>query len=563
LSANTSLALGALTLAGGDTVFTAPTISTGTINGGGFSLALNGASSVGATVADSVTNLTSLNLNGNSNVYAGNLSLPTITGSGTVTFINPVTLSENLAVSGTSLAFQGNITGPAYTLTLTGPTTLGSTGAEVVNLATLTANSPLTLDLASITTSGNQLYNVPVNLMSNVTLNPSGNTVTFGANVNANNNNLTIDGAATLGNVTYSNLNTLDITGPTQLNVASLTASTDISLGATTLGGGNTVLTAPTIGVGSVNGGGSSSLTLNGASTVGSSGADSVTGLTSLALNGNSNVLAGTLSLPTITGAGSMNFQNPVNLLAPIVIDTSNQNVTFFSPISGGQNMTFALGTGNLAFNGEGISTIGNVLVNSVGNLSVVNSGTLDVTGFTQSAGTGFSNFGNTLDAGPNNVNVTTNGTISGTVIGNILNFHSNDGSVDVNATANSMMIFAATGSNTTGCVNGVCAVEGNPTMVPALTIEPGSGGTNFFNGLELGVFTPSVTPNPFGTDALYFELFARDYNTQSIDLEYYKTNPSDSDDEDTYQRNFQGLFADADSDGSCQASGGQAQGSS
>ncbi len=196
--------------------------------------------STNPTVNLYTTLTTTYQLSGAMNNYAG--------GTGNITFNGPVTLSGNTSINSHNIHFANTISGSLYNLILTGAGT--TTFANSVSLANLTASAVngININTNSIITSGFQHYNDAVILGNNTSLTashltfsngvsggynlivngqPGDNVVTFNGPINLA--NVTINGSAAGNNQIAVNTNLLEVWTLTATNAGNITGISGIS----------------------------------------------------------------------------------------------------------------------------------------------------------------------------------------------------------------------------------------------------------------------------------------------------------------------------------------------
>ena len=152
----------------------------------------------GNTVFSGIVNEDSLTVNGSNHAVLNS----TVSTYGDQTYNEAVSLTGNATLTGTTVTFDGNVSGTNESLKVDGNTVLS---AGSVNTGSL----------------GNQAYNGGVLLTANTTL--TGNTVTFDGALFAGSNDLTIAGSGTF-NGTDSNLGNLAVSGNFTIGGGTFTA---------------------------------------------------------------------------------------------------------------------------------------------------------------------------------------------------------------------------------------------------------------------------------------------------------------------------------------------------
>ena len=299
------------------------------LNGGSVTLTSTGGS---ITTGDISTNDNNITLTGAVNLTS-DVSLSISGGGGNITFDNTVNGSGNLTVdtgSSGNVSFKDAVgnTAPLADLTVNSNGTTQFRGS--VSALSLTTNAGGSTELyGNVTTSGNQIFNDGVQLFNNLTLDSSNGNITFGS---------TLDGTQALtltsstGNITFN-----DAVGNTQA-LGNLIANS----------GGSTRFNS------TVN---ASSLTTD---------ADGST-----ELRGN------------VTTSGNQTYNDVVQLVNNLTLNSSNGNISFGNAVEGTQDLTLTTGTGDITFNGavgNNSTPLGNLIANSRGSTrfnSTVNASSL------------------------------------------------------------------------------------------------------------------------------------------------------------------------------------------
>jgi filamentous hemagglutinin family protein len=391
---------GGLTVAGGpvSVLSNGSTISFGGPVGGAENLTLNALSGGAGTVTGlseigPSSTLTALNVTGETlSLPSGGLAVAgpmtftapggiTVNGdvgssatpaSGAITFMSPVTLATGpVAISDANAAvtFNGTVDGaePLSINAGTGAVAFNGAVGGVTPLASLAVNGsgPVTLDTASITTSGAQSYSAPVTLAVNSTL--TGDDVQFQGTLNGP-YALTVhdSGTTTFGGVTQLSSLASTASGGIDLNTPSITTTDAQTYGGAVTLAADTALTGAGITFnGTVDG--AHALTAN--ATSGTLSLNGVVGgntaLTSLTADGNAIVASGvtttgaqsytangvSLSSNYTTGGSSVTVTGPTTLTGNVDIATAGGNIAFSgatSTVNGPYSLTLTAGTGNV-----------------------------------------------------------------------------------------------------------------------------------------------------------------------------------------------------------------------
>ncbi|OCR00767.1 hypothetical protein BCD67_23830 [Oscillatoriales cyanobacterium USR001] len=284
---------------------------------------------------------------------------PTLTGNG-ITFNN--TLDGNSDI--TANAASGNLTfnGAIGSITAVGNIIANSTGTttfNAVNSTSLTTDAGGTTQLnGNVTTTGIQTYNDAVTIANNPTLN--GNEITFNntldgsadLNLIAGSSNIifsqAVGGVNRLGNLTINSAK--NVTAFNAINAATITQIA---------GSGTTEFnsTIDTNGSGGINLTGTN-FNLNGAVTTTNSGSFTINN------SGNLNIAA---TAPLVLD-GAFNQTGIGTVAISANITTSNQNITFSSPVTLNAPVTFTPGNATIAF-GSSLAVGNNPLTLTAGEI--------------------------------------------------------------------------------------------------------------------------------------------------------------------------------------------------
>ncbi len=231
----------------------------------------------------------------------------TSTLSGTVTLAGATTVG---ATTGNTLAL-GAISGPNQNLSTTGAGNVNLTGALTTGTGTLTIGNSGTTTMtgAANTSTGTTTVNA-----GTLALNKAAGTTAIAGNLTVNAGTVRLDASNQIANtstVTLNGSSTLNLNGQTetlgQLNSTSATTTTALGAGALTLNGPNN---SNSNYAGALTGTGTSSLTVTGTGKVYLSGSGS-------GFSGTTNVASGTLNVSgsnTVLGSGAVNVSTGGNL---------------------------------------------------------------------------------------------------------------------------------------------------------------------------------------------------------------------------------------------------------
>jgi filamentous hemagglutinin family protein len=388
---------------GADTTLNNTTVSFGsTVDGGGHDLRLNSSGAVilnGPSFANIARFITTAP--GSTRINGGSLNAGTLIDIG-----DQLILGANTALAAPAVTLAA-VTGGANDLTInaSGATTLNGAvsgvgalttdGAgntvinQTVSAGSLTVNDAATLNGGTVTTSGSQTYNSTVTLGADTTLNNT--TVSFASTVNGVGHDLTLNssGDVTLNGPSLLNIRRFVTTAPgsTTVNGGALNANTLLDLGDQLVLGADTVLTAPTVTLAGITGGGND-LTVNASGVTTFNGVVSaVDALTTDAPGNtaiNSMVNAGSLTLNdlaalnggAITTSGDQNYNAAVTLGADTTLSGANVNLI---AVTGAGHDLAVNASGVTTFNGpiNGVDALstdspGNTIINSTVNAGSV-----------------------------------------------------------------------------------------------------------------------------------------------------------------------------------------------
>jgi filamentous hemagglutinin family protein len=328
---------------------------------------------------------------------SGVSSAGALAGTGTATWNGAITLAGNTSIGSVNtndvLTLNGSVNG-GFALTLNGD--LAQSGRIVFNapigtisaLASLTANSLVTLAGGTVTTSGAQNYVNSVTLAADTTLNTTDSLVTFStagiSTINSDSNltpraltinagtgnilmtssvgatnalgalSLNSNGTATLNStVTAASVATAGASGTTVINGGSITTT-----GSQTYGSAIQLGAATSLNSAAGNGAITFNNTVNGANTLSiDSGSGAVAFNASFGANSALSSLTtlgtGTVSFAAnITTSGIQTYNSAALVTGASILTTSNSAVTFTSTIDGPQALTIAAGNGAVNLGG-------------------------------------------------------------------------------------------------------------------------------------------------------------------------------------------------------------------
>ena len=421
----------------------------------------------------------------------------TITTGGTINInaTNSITVSSPISTTG-----SGNIS-----------LTSGGGAFNMVNINNQINTTSGTVTLAGnetnigsniTTTGGSILFNNPVTLTGDTSLNAAGGNITFSNTVSGLGALVTSTSGA--GVTTFNNaltgVDSLSVTGSTAINTSTMEASTSLSFGGNvTLGANTTIQSYEAVGVsfgGTVNG--AQTLTLQSSGDVSFGDViGGITPLTSLTIGGG---FTTALNTSAITTTGAQNYNSAVTLGSNITLNTTNNAVNFASSITNSitpRTLTINTGSAALTLGGSvGAGTaLGAITLNSTGTTTL--SGTINAASLTTNAvGTTAINGGTVTTTGAQTYNddVTAGAPLTLTTpaitLANTLNAGANNLII-----ASNLMTFngAASSISGTGTItlapsttNGTIGVNtaGNLTLVAAQVTKLNST----FSSLSLGL---------------------------------------------------------------------------
>ena len=516
LSANTTLNAGVGNILFGSTL------------NGAFSLTLNGKSSGTTTFAGIVggigTALTSISVNagGTTNINGG-----AITTTGFQTYSDAVVLGADTTLTGTTPTFSAGVTGAGHDLTLnfSGITAIDANFTGIKNLTTNAAGT--TTLSGAITTTGTQIYNDAISLITDTIL--TGTTSVFSGGVTGANHDLTLNfgGTTTIGaDFTGIKNLTTNASGTTSLSGAITTSGTQTFNDAVNLSA-NTSLNA---GAGITFGG-----TLNGAFSLGlTAGTGAITfvgtvgnsaDLTSLIVSSAADISIGA----ALKATGLVSFAG--NSGVDVFLGTAGPGLSLTDA-----ELDFITTTGGLSITASGIGVM--VVNNVTGGGTITGITTLSAGGTGVSFATTSSNFNNALTVTSPaivGVNISTsndaltfsdtvklNGnTVLNTGAGTILFSNTLNGTFSLNAISSSITTFGnivggvdaltslTTNSGGTTLINGGAIITtGNQTYNDAITLgantalTSGTGNIFFGNTITDGmsVFNLNLDAGAVGT---------------------------------------------------------------
>ena len=419
---------------GASSVLTGTNLTLASLNGAGFNLTLTGSGLT--TLGGPISGVNTLLDNGSGTTKITGGSVTTI---GDQTYSNPMTLGASTLLTGGNLNLVA-VTGAGFDLTLHGSllTTLGgpiggvgtlssnnggtTIVAGTINAAAVKMIDPVTFNVGSVTTTGDQTYSGTITLATNTVL--TGVNLTLAAVVGAG-FNLTLHGSAvtTLGgpitgvgaltsdgggttivNSTIS-VTTLTMIDPVTLAGGSITTTGDQTYSGTITLGANTVLAGVNLTLAGVVGAGFDlTLDASGLTTLGGA----ISGIHMLTSNsGGTTTVAGTISATTV------NMVDPVTLDGGSVTTTGTQTYTGAVTIAAnttltGATITFASTADDSASGTHTLAIVGNAFLGGkVGGLHPLKS--LSASGNTTLAGnsvttTGDQLYSNTITLGTDNV---------------------------------------------------------------------------------------------------------------------------------------------------------------
>ncbi|MFI4984080.1 MAG: hypothetical protein ACHP6I_02650, partial [Rickettsiales bacterium] len=354
-------------------------------------------------------------------------------------------------------------------------------------LNSLTVNGTSAINTGTITTTGIQDYSGNVTLGSAADLSASG--TTFGGTLGGD-YDLTLNGPATF-NGAVSGLNSLTA-GVANINASVSTVGAQSYSGNVNLGGnlttnnGSISFTSPLTLTGNAQlSAGTAAITLANVN----AGAYNLTFAGSGGLN-----LGGNL----VSTTGALNFARNIALLNNISITSTSADMSF-AGITNNKNLTLDT-TGNINFNGD-VNGLAALDITNAHN--VVATAPVNVTSFTESAGTGTTSFSDLSATGDISIDPVT---ISGTYSGVNGNLNSHLGTIDATVSFDTLAIegagatlhagyIGAPGATTQAMAN-LISVNGvsNPNIIPSANFTFGSYDIGYNPSIILPVI-PTIAP--------------------------------------------------------------------
>ncbi|QDT52113.1 hypothetical protein Pan44_01220 [Caulifigura coniformis] len=368
----------------------------GNVDGAGNGLEIQGDAVLGDSVADEVTNLSSLHVTGDSTIAAGLVS-----STGEQTFDGNVSIINDMEFEASLVTFHGDLLGGNNDVTITGDAQLGdSTLDSVSGLDSLIVTGDATANAALGPFATNVEFRGDLTLGRDLTLDAPD--VLLGGNVIGTGHSLAIVGTAVLGNDagdTFSGLASLTVTGPAATIGAGSIETTGVqTYDAPVQLAADVSLTASVVTfLGQVVGGGHS-LQIAGDASFGDDAADSVTGLSTLTVEGATTfhtsvvttsggqtykgpvTVASTNGLLSLTGGGPIDFQSTLLLSADLTV-VSGDDVTFGGAVDGAHDLIVNT-SGMTAFNGAvGGTTALASITTDAGGTTLINGGLIRTSG--------------------------------------------------------------------------------------------------------------------------------------------------------------------------------------
>ena len=236
-----------------------------------------------------------------------------------------------------AITFSAPVDGPrGLTVNTGGVTTFANAVGGLTALASLTTDAPgnSAINGGSVQTTGTQTYHDAATLANNPTLTAS--TVSFLGTVSGGSTSgLAIAGNAVFGDAagdTVTGVTSLAVSGSAAINTNTVTTSgTQLYSGTVTVANDPTLTGSTVRFLGTVAGGGTSSLAIGGNGVFGDAAGDTVTGLTSLAVSGTA-----AINTNTVTTSGTQQYGGAVTVANNPTLTGST--VTFLGTVSGGGN---------------------------------------------------------------------------------------------------------------------------------------------------------------------------------------------------------------------------------
>ncbi|HTL68934.1 MAG TPA: hypothetical protein VL200_14820 [Lacunisphaera sp.] len=481
---------------------------------------------VGGTRLGNVTIASANNVTASSTFSAATLTQSA--GAGTTTFNGAV---DTNAAGGVSLTGNAQVLNANLTTTNGGPVTFTNAGLLTLNANVISDGAVTQNGAGSVTITGSRTISTTsdaVNFLRAVTLNGSGSTVAINTTSSGTGGDITFQ--STLDGTTAApNAEDLTLTAGTAGNILFTGAVGTTRLGDVTIASANNVTASSTFSAATLTqSAGTGTTTFNGATDTNAAGGISLTG-TNLAVNnaltttGTGPVTINESGTATFAIAGDINadgavsitatggistagdvtttndnvtFASATSLAGPVVINTGAGpgNIAFNSTLTGSQNLSLTAGTGDITFTGAvGATRLGNVTINSAGNVTA--SSSFSASTITQSAGAGTTTFNGATDTNATGgisltgTNLAVNNTLTTTNTGPVTINESGTASFaaagDITADG-PVSITAAGGISTAGDVtttNDNVTYNSATTLTGPVAINTGSGvGTIAFN---------------------------------------------------------------------------------
>ncbi len=484
------------------------TVASTLTQGVGASLSFGGTTAIAPSLDASASgNTVDYNGTGAQTVKTGTYYNLTISGAGTSTLGGVITVSNNLNVSGGTLAtstFQitGNATGTLNVAAGAGLTLGLTTSASIVDFPTNFTTANITLNATStVTYQGNYAQNISTTPASygNLTVSTGAATVSKAPTPSAD---MTLNGNLTLTN--GAGIVTLDM-GARNLSVTGTISST----GSLTMSGGNLTVSGSftntgtfTPGAGLVLYNGSGAQTIKSATyqdiTLSNAGACTLGG--AITVNGSMNISAGSLATSTfqITGnaTGTFTLASGVTLFVGLAASATdvqfptsftNANITLNAASTvtyqgnNGQTISSTPTYGNLTVNTFSGSKTANGTITVAGNLITTSPTTLDMTTYTLNLTGTYTSTG-ALSFSSGNFNIGGTNTNTGTFTAGTGTVNYNGGGAQTVRGVNyNNLTFSGAGTKTLQAANTI-GIAGDFTR-GAMTVTAGATNVVLFNG--------------------------------------------------------------------------------
>jgi hypothetical protein len=292
------------------------------------------------------------------------------------------------AIAASSVTFASTVQGPGLTISASGAVALdGAVTTAALAVIGTGPSSALTINAATVNTTGAQSYKLPVTIATDTAL--SATQVAFTSTLAApGSNTLTITADASFAGA-LSGLTALSVSGKTTIGFASLATSGSQSYGGAVTLLTSTSLTASALTFGSTiddgSAAGTDSLTVTGPVSFGGA-IGSAKALAALTVTGSSIAINGGGAVTQ----GSQSYNGPVTIgAATALTSTGSGSLTFAGTVNGTDGLTLSAAQGTISFAGAvgAQDALGTITIARAA--QVTESAGITAAGFVQQAGTG------------------------------------------------------------------------------------------------------------------------------------------------------------------------------